>query len=325
MPSPIFTRKDGDVLALLAQRQLEGQLLLLLVHHQHGPGLGGDELLDLGHDELDDLARLQDRVGGLHDVGEDGQALRDLLELLAGPAADARAPPRGPPGARRAAGACASTGSRPLAATRHPRPQSATSTGRRCSFTPPLMPTALTTTTWRPAFASLMNSLKVPSRLHVHALAVHGHGGPGLGAPLDLQDVRAHVEGLDDERRRRAVALAAPVGRATVKREKSENLPVHAVLVHRGHPPVVLAGVQPAQLDRALLDAAAVHQRPVEVRAVVEQHVVGRGFRHRLPGQQRDGAGGVGVGDLGLVGGRSSTGTPGSVHAPARPCRRRRP
>ena len=47
MPSPIFTRKRGDVLALLAQRQLEGQLLLLLVHHQHRPGLGGDELLDL--------------------------------------------------------------------------------------------------------------------------------------------------------------------------------------------------------------------------------------------------------------------------------------
>ena len=75
IPSPTFTRNDGHVLALLAQGQLEGQLLLLLVQHEDGPGLGGDQLLDLGHDQLDDLARLQDRVGRLHDVGEDGQAL----------------------------------------------------------------------------------------------------------------------------------------------------------------------------------------------------------------------------------------------------------
>ena len=111
MPSPIFTRNDGDVLALLPQRQLEGQLLLLLVHHQHGPGLGGDELLDLGHDELDDLARLQDGVGGLHDVGEDGQALRrscvscratSCRRLLARPRACAR--PRGGPAPRCAGG-----------------------------------------------------------------------------------------------------------------------------------------------------------------------------------------------------------------------------
>src|SRR6185436_20602014 len=37
---------------------------------------------DLGHDQLDDLPRLQDRVRGLDDVGEDGQALGGLLELL---------------------------------------------------------------------------------------------------------------------------------------------------------------------------------------------------------------------------------------------------
>ena len=39
--------EGGDVLALLPQGQLEGELLLLLVHHEHRPGLGGDELLDL--------------------------------------------------------------------------------------------------------------------------------------------------------------------------------------------------------------------------------------------------------------------------------------
>ena len=100
----------GDVLALLAQRQLEGQLLLLLVDHQHRPGLGGDELLDLGHDQLDHLARLQDGVGGLDDVGEDGQPLGGLRSCrptssareVAGLRASGR--PRGRPAPRAAAG-----------------------------------------------------------------------------------------------------------------------------------------------------------------------------------------------------------------------------
>ena len=84
IPSPTFTRNDGDVFALLPQGQLEGQLLLLLVQHEDRPGLGGDQLLDLGHDQLDDLARLQDGVGRLHDVGEDGQALGGLAQLSPG-------------------------------------------------------------------------------------------------------------------------------------------------------------------------------------------------------------------------------------------------
>ena len=82
-PFPHLHPEHGHVFALLAEGQLEGELLLLLVQHQDGPGLGGDELLDLGHDQLDDLARLQDGVGRLHDVGEDGQAPggRAQLEL----------------------------------------------------------------------------------------------------------------------------------------------------------------------------------------------------------------------------------------------------
>ena len=58
---------------------------------------------------------------------------------------------------------------------------------------------------------------------------------------------------------------------------------------------------RPAQLDRAVRDPAAVHQRPVEVGAVVQHHVVGHRARHRLPDQQRGGARGIGIGDLGLV------------------------
>ena len=71
-----------------------------------------------------------------------------------------------------------------------------------------------------------MNSLKRAVVLHVHALAVDGHRGARLGAALDLQDVGAHLERLDGERRRRAArrAGAAPAP-ATVKRAKSENAP----------------------------------------------------------------------------------------------------
>ena len=64
-----------DVVRLFAQGQLEGQLLLLLVDHEHRPGLGRDELLDLAHDQLDDLARLEDRVRGLDDIGQDREPL----------------------------------------------------------------------------------------------------------------------------------------------------------------------------------------------------------------------------------------------------------
>ena len=113
---------------------------------------------------------------------------------------------------------------------------------------------------------------------------------------------------------------AAPVGPRHREAREVRELARDAVLVHRRHPPVVLAGVQPAHLDRALLDAAAVHQRPVEVRAVVEQHLVGGRLRHRLPGQQRDGAGGVGIRDLGLVGGRQQHGHARAASPPARPC-----
>ena len=68
---------EGDTSpALRPERQLERQLLPLLVDHQHRPGLGRDELLDLLHDQLDHLAWLEDRVGGLHDVRQDRQPAR---------------------------------------------------------------------------------------------------------------------------------------------------------------------------------------------------------------------------------------------------------
>jgi hypothetical protein len=64
------------LLALGAERGLEHQLLLLLVHHQQRPGLGRDQLADLLDHELDHLARLEDRVRGLHDVGQDREPAR---------------------------------------------------------------------------------------------------------------------------------------------------------------------------------------------------------------------------------------------------------
>src|SRR5688572_31064912 len=45
------------------------------------PGFRGDELLDASHDGFDDLARLQDGVGGLHDVRQDGEALGHAPQL----------------------------------------------------------------------------------------------------------------------------------------------------------------------------------------------------------------------------------------------------
>ena len=127
--------------------------------------------------------------------------------------------------ARPGRGAGASTGDR-AGPARHPRPQSATSTGRRCSFTPPLMPTGRHHHELPARLCERDELVEGAVGLHVHALAVHGHGRPGLGAALDLQDVRAHVEGLDDERRRRPVARrGAALGRATVKRAKSEKSP----------------------------------------------------------------------------------------------------
>src|SRR6185503_15234510 len=106
---------------------------------------------------------LEDRVRGLDDVGEDGQALGDLLQLLGGGGGAARGRGGAGGGAERARAPASSPGFRAPAAARHLRSQSATSTLRRCSFSPPLMPTAFTTTTWRPSFASWMNSLKDPS------------------------------------------------------------------------------------------------------------------------------------------------------------------
>ena len=73
---PDLQAEGGDVAPLGAEGGLEHQLLLLLVHHEERPGLGGDELADLLDDQLDHLARLEDRVGRLHHVGEDGEPPR---------------------------------------------------------------------------------------------------------------------------------------------------------------------------------------------------------------------------------------------------------
>src|SRR5262249_195786 len=68
------------------------------------------------------------------------------------------------------------------------------------------------------------------------------------------------------------------------------------------HPPVVLARLQVRELHRRLLQPLAVHERTVEVGAVVEHHVVGGGGGHRLPGEEGGGARGVRVAELGVVG-----------------------
>ena len=84
-PSPILSRNERDVAALGAERRLEDQLLLLLVDHQQRPGLGGDQLRIFSIDQLDHLARLEDRVGGLDDVGQDRQALGGGLAAVGPP------------------------------------------------------------------------------------------------------------------------------------------------------------------------------------------------------------------------------------------------
>ena len=79
-PSPILGRSAAASRPLGAERRLEHQLLLLLVDHQQRPGLGGDQLADLLDHQLDHLARLEDRVGGLHDVGQDREPARRRLK-----------------------------------------------------------------------------------------------------------------------------------------------------------------------------------------------------------------------------------------------------
>ena len=304
------------------------------------PGLGGDELLDLGHDQLDDLARLQDRVGGLHDVGEDGQPLavverRRRARRPAAVAPARRARPRGAPApaarrgspGRQARGgsrspARASAGRRPRRAAREtlptgwpgsasrasahlprrgrwrpsstsapakrgdrgrPRPprvgartrsssaalrladgsaerparrtrpravtgllSSATTTRRRCSRTPPLRPVARMTTTCRAGASSKRDELVegAVGLARPRAGRSRSRWRPARCAPSPAGCCRRTLErsmtsGGGGRRR-----WPAPAAVATVKREKSEKPPSHAVLVHRGHPPVVLAGVE---------------------------------------------------------------------------------
>ena len=278
---------------------------------------------------LDDLARLQDRVGGLHDVGEDGQALgrppqlararhppairrgtsvRRVFSWASTSAAAGGSPwpteprwkskpsraralagtlvaraaerlPTAPPGpraaqrltvaagawrpqlhqrAREAPGPAARARARrreervgrgrlrpaaccatPVPRDGHPRhrPAAAPAVGRpRSTSTPPRRtlllahaavecPSTRMTTVCLPGLSRVMYSLNAPSSCTSTALAVHGHRRARLGAPLDLQDVAAHVErsmmsgGGGPPRWRR---LRAGV---TVKREKSENAP----------------------------------------------------------------------------------------------------
>ena len=71
--------------------------------------------------------------------------------------------------------------------------------------------------------------------------------------------------------------------------------------------------------------ALAVHERAVEVGAVVHHHVVGGGARHRLPGEEGGRPGEVGVGDLGLVRRGQQDGHRGQRHLGRPPCPRHRP
>jgi len=73
-PSPIFRRKAETSRPFAPSAASNTSSCFSSFDHQQRPGLGGDELPDLLDDELDDLARLQDGVGGLHHVGEDGEA-----------------------------------------------------------------------------------------------------------------------------------------------------------------------------------------------------------------------------------------------------------
>ena len=81
-PGDALPHLDANVLqgvGVLADGQLEVELLLGLVHQQHGPGVRVQELVDLLHDGAENLIELQRRSERLAQFVEDGDFARFAL------------------------------------------------------------------------------------------------------------------------------------------------------------------------------------------------------------------------------------------------------